>query len=301
MRFYQPPLIIASPTESTLRSAIAAASRHDIGGTCVAQVTLTDRVAESQNLAMAHLPISDLRHVAILLDVDGTIVDFAPTPREVFVSVELRQTLQRLLDGTGGALALVSGRPAKELDLLFAPLLLPVVGGHGAEIRTSATGVLRRAAARPLPPDLRRRLAEIAAIGPGIILEDKDYSLAIHYRLAPDKEAVIRRAVLSICEHAPGAVEVLPGKFVFEVKSAGFDKGTGVRELMSDPPFKGRQPVFVGDDTTDEAAFAVLPEFNGLGASVGRRVEGVAVCFDKPHDVRVWLDQISQGVPAPAQ
>jgi len=256
----------------------------------------------AQHSAMTSLPISDLRQTAILLDVDGTIVDFAPTPREVFVSGELRKTLQRLHEGTSGALALVSGRPAKELDLLFAPLVLPVVGGHGAEIRTTTSGVVRRAAARPLPAELRRRLAEVAAAGPGIILEDKDYSLAIHYRLAPDKEDLIRKAVLAICEeHARGSVEVLPGKFVFEVKSVGFDKGTGVRELMSHAPFKGRQPVFIGDDTTDEAAFAVLPEFNGLGASVGRRIQGVADCFETPHDVRVWLEHIAQGAPAPAQ
>jgi trehalose 6-phosphate phosphatase len=251
---------------------------------------------------MTDLPIPDLRQVAILLDVDGTIVDFAPTPREVFVSGKLRQTLQRLLERTGGALALVSGRPAKELDLLFAPLLLPVVGGHGAEIRTRATGAVRRAGARPLRRELRRRLATLAAAGAGIILEDKDYSLAIHYRLVPEKEAVIRESVLEICEkHAPASVEVLPGKFVFEVKSVGFDKGTGVRELMGHPPFKGRRPVFIGDDTTDEAAFAVIPEFNGFAASVGRRIAGVAECFETPHDVRIWLEQISQAEPAPAQ
>jgi trehalose 6-phosphate phosphatase len=237
----------------------------------------------------------DLDRFAILLDVDGTLVDLAPTPREVFVSGELRLTLKKLFERTGGALALVSGRPLKELDLLFAPLQLPIVGGHGAEIRLTPDGEVDRGRAQPLQDAFKRRLAMIAAVGPGIILEDKDYSLAIHYRLAPDKEQVIRESVLAICEEfAPATVEVLPGKFVFEIKSAGFDKGTAVRHLMTQKPFKGRCPFFVGDDTTDEAAFAVLPEFAGVGASVGRRIAGVAACFETPHDVRAWLAELSQ-------
>jgi trehalose 6-phosphate phosphatase len=243
--------------------------------------------------------LPDPRNTAILLDVDGTILDFAPTPREVFVSVPLRRTLERLLHLTGGALALVSGRPLKELDLLFAPLLLPGAGGHGAEIRLTPEGPIECAAARPLNDDLRRALATIAAAGPGIILEDKEYSLAIHYRLAPDKEAMIRDAVYETCEAlASGLVDVLPGKFVFEIKSAGFDKGTAVRQLMRHAPFKGRHPIFVGDDTTDQAAIAVMPELDGTGISVGRPMEGATGCFETPHDVRAWLQRISQ---APAE
>jgi trehalose 6-phosphate phosphatase len=178
---------------------------------------------------------------------------------------------------------------------LFAPLQLPVVGGHGAEIRPVPTGPVDRFAAKPLSDELRRRLATIAAWGPGIILEDKDYSLAIHYRLAPEKEQAIRDAVLAICEEwAPASAEVLPGKFVFEVKSTGFDKGTAVRQLMTRVPFKARRPIFLGDDTTDEAAFAVIPEFDGLGISVGRKIPGAAACFETPEEVRAWLARISQ-------
>jgi len=237
----------------------------------------------------------DLDRFAILLDVDGTILDLAPTPREVFVSAALRVTLQRLFERAGGALALVSGRPLAELDLLFAPLQLPIAGGHGAEIRLTPDGPVDRGRAAPLQDAFKRRLATIAAAGPGIILEDKEYSLAIHYRLAPEREQVIREAVLAICEEfEPDSVEVLPGKSVFEIKSSGFDKGTAVRHLMTQPPFKGRRPVFVGDDTTDEAAFAVLPDLRGVGASVGRRIAGVDAYFETPHDVRTWLAELAQ-------
>jgi trehalose 6-phosphate phosphatase len=246
-------------------------------------------------------PIPDLRRSAFLLDVDGTLIDFAPTPREVSVPAALRQSLRRLLERTGGAVALVSGRPLKELDLLFAPLELPIIGGHGAEIRPTPTGASHDVPVSPLSERLRRRLATIKGDDPRIILEPKEHSLAIHYRLVPDKEDLIRDAVRIACEElAPDSVEILPGKFVFEIKSTGFDKGTGVRELMRYPPFAGRRPIFIGDDTTDEAAIAVMPELGGIGISVGREVAGAAGCFDTPHEVRTWLERASLAEDVPA-
>jgi trehalose 6-phosphate phosphatase len=243
---------------------------------------------------MNNVPSLDLDRVALLLDVDGTLLDFAPTPREVFVPASLRESLLRLLERTGGALALVSGRPIEELDLLFAPLQLPAAGGHGAEIRLSALGAINCGQAAPLDKEIKRRLATIAAIGPGIILEDKAFSLAIHYRLAPEQESVVRDAVLTIGEEAGPSVEVLPGKYVFEVKSTGFDKGTAVRDLMAHAPFRARQPVFLGDDTTDEAAIGVMPEFDGVGISVGRLMPGAKAWFATPQDVRTWLQDLAR-------
>lgn len=243
----------------------------------------------------------DLREVAILLDVDGTLLDLAATPREVFVPPSLRETLAVLLDKTDGALALVSGRPLSDLDMIFAPLQLPAVGGHGAEIRVAAGGAADRGRAAPLGDDVKRLFASVAAASPGILIEDKGYSVALHYRLAPEMEQYVHNAVIQISERLSDRFELLPGKAVIEIKPGGFDKGTAVRHLMTCHPFAGRRPVFVGDDTTDEAAFAVLPEFSGVGISVGRRIPGVAMCFDAPPDVRMWLEQISQVEEAPAE
>jgi trehalose 6-phosphate phosphatase len=243
---------------------------------------------------MSNVPSVDLDRVALLLDVDGTLLDFAPTPREVFVPATLREALRCLFERTSGALALVSGRPIEELDLLFAPLQLPAAGGHGAEFRLSAVGEIRHGQAARLGKDLKRRLATIAGVAPGIILEDKEFSLAIHYRLAPEQEDTVREAVLAICEEAGPSIEVLPGKYVFEVKSAGFDKGTAVRHLMAHAPFRSRRPVFLGDDTTDEAAIGVMPEFDGVGISVGRVMAGAKGCFDAPQDVRTWLQGLAR-------
>jgi trehalose 6-phosphate phosphatase len=231
-----------------------------------------------------------LSETAILLDIDGTLLDLAPTPREVWVPPGLSKTLNRLLVRTSGALALVSGRSLNDIDLIFAPEQFPGVGGHGAEMRVSADGDPVGTHAPPMDRELKRRLAAIAKLSPGILLEDKGYSLALHYRLAPHAEKAIYEAVSLIRADLPNApIEVLPGKCVCEIKHAGFTKATGVLELMTHEPFKGRRPIFIGDDVTDESVFAIMPDLKGLAFSVGRRAQGVAGHFDEPNDVRAWL------------
>lgn len=233
---------------------------------------------------------------AILLDIDGTLLDLAPTPREVWVPPGLSSTLIRLREMTSGALALVSGRSLNDIDLIFAPDQFPAVGGHGAEMRISIGSKALATHAPPMDEELKRRLAAIAKLSPGILVEDKGYSLALHYRLAPQAEQAIYAAVSKVSEelsHVP--IEVLPGKCVCEIKPSGFDKATGVRELMTHEPFRGRRPVFIGDDVTDELVFAIMPELGGFAFSVGRRAQGVAGHFDQPRDVRAWLARLVDG------
>ena len=236
--------------------------------------------------------IPDLRASALLLDVDGTIVDIAPTPDAVRVPASLRRALSRLLERTGGAVALVSGRPVADLERLFAPLRLTLVGGHGAEMRLRNGAVMEKRDEAGLEPRLRSALRAIA--GSGVVVEDKGFSIALHYRQAPEREGLVREAIDEVVAQPWEApLEVLPGKAVIEIKHAGFSKATGVRELMTHAPFTGRRPVFVGDDTTDETVFAIMPELDGVAFSVGRRVAGVAGCFDEPADVRAWLEQLA--------
>jgi trehalose 6-phosphate phosphatase len=239
---------------------------------------------------------------ALLLDIDGTLLDLAPTPREVWVPPDLAETLPRLLARTSGALALVSGRSVNDIDLIFAPLQFPAVGGHGAELRLSPERESVSSRAPPMDKELKRRLAAIAKLSPGILLEDKGYSLALHYRLAPHAEKAIYDAVSAIRADLPNAsIEVLPGKSVCEIKPSGFTKATGVLELMHHAPFKGRRPVFIGDDVTDETVFAIMPDLNGLAFSVGRRARGVAGHFDEPRDVRAWLAHLLDDESAAAE
>src|SRR5690606_17266902 len=124
----------------------------------------------------------------------------APKPHDVYVSPELRRMLARLSDRLGGALALISGRALADIDCLFEPLRLAAVGGHGAEIRISSDGALQRLKSAELDPALKRRFIEIGELDPGIIIEDKGYSLAIHYRLAPQLGGAVIKSVAAICD-----------------------------------------------------------------------------------------------------
>ena len=249
-----------------------------------------DDEATPDSVPVPRALVPHLNETALLLDIDGTLLDLAPTPREVWVPPGLAKTLEGLLERTSGALALVSGRSLNDIDLIFAPEAFPAVGGHGAEMRLSTDSEAVATHAPPMDKELKRRLAAIAKLSPGILLEDKGYSLALHYRLAPHAEKAIYEAVSLIRADLPNApIEVLPGKSVCEIKHSGFNKASGVRELMLHEPFKGRRPIFIGDDVTDETVFAIMPELRGLAFSVGRRAQGVAGLFDEPSDVRQWL------------
>jgi trehalose 6-phosphate phosphatase len=267
----------------------------------LAEMPLQEELSSEEAADAVPVPRSLLPHLsqsAILLDIDGTLLDLAPTPREVFVPAGLEKTLNGLLERTSGALALVSGRSLNDIDLIFAPNQYPAVGGHGAEMRLSTDSEAVATHAPPMDKELKLRLAAIARLSPGILLEDKGYSLALHYRLAPHAEKAIYEAVSLIRADLPNApIEVLPGKCVCEIKHSGFNKATGVHELMTHEPFRGRRPIFIGDDVTDESVFAIMPDFGGLAFSVGRRARGVAGHFDEPRDVREWLARLLDNIP----
>lgn len=236
-----------------------------------------------------------LEECAFLLDIDGTLLELAPTPSEVEVPAGLERVLSTLHARTDGALALVSGRALEDIDQIFAPMRLPIVGGHGAEMRLSVDTEAVAVHAPPMDKDLKRRFAAIADLSPGILLEDKGYSLALHYRLAPTFEHVIYEAVSAIRADLPEApVDVLPGKAVCEIKHSGFTKATGVIELMKHQPFAGRRPIFLGDDVTDESVFAIMPGMKGLAFSVGRKARGVDGHFESPREVRAWLANLAR-------
>src|SRR5437016_12269036 len=263
---------------------------EDLAEMPVAEDLVPEENEAPEAVPVPHLLAPSLNEIAILLDIDGTLLELVPTPREVWVPPGLSKTLNRLLARTSGALALVSGRSLNDIDLIFAPEQFPAVGGHGAEMRLSQDSEAVATHAPPMDKELKRRLAAIAKLSPGILLEDKGYSLALHYRLAPHAEKAIYAAVSLIRADLPNApIEVMPGKCVCEIKHSGFTQASGVLELMAHEPFKGRRPVFIGDDVTDETVFAIMPDLRGMAFSVGRRAKGVVSHFDEPRDVREFL------------
>ena len=256
------------------------------------QDAVQQRVRIADETTPSHDELPSFAHCAILLDIDGTLLDLAPTPHEVVVPAGLGPMLTALQQRAGGALALVSGRSLADIDRIFAPTRFAAVGGHGAEMRVSAEIDVVAVQAPPMNAELKARLAAIAQLDPRILLEDKGYSLALHFRQVPHIERAIYQAVSAIRADLPSvSFEVLPGKAVCEIKPAGVTKASGVRELLRHPPFCGRRPMFIGDDVTDESVFAIMPDLRGVAYSVGRHAAGVNGVFAAPRDVRRWLAQ----------
>lgn len=213
---------------------------------------------------------------ALFLDIDGTLIDLAETPQGVVVPPGLIDTLSGLSERLGGALGLVTGRAISFADQLFAPLALPIAGLHGAERRRSK-GELER-----LPEDagfltLKRSLARVTADWDGIIIEDKGAAVAAHYRQAPQWQGSLEAMMQSALEEAGPDYTLQRGKMVIEIRPARASKGEAIRAFLEEEPFRGRKPITIGDDLTDEAMFKVANELGGLSIRIGEPQETAAV------------------------
>jgi trehalose 6-phosphate phosphatase len=226
---------------------------------------------------------------ALFLDVDGCLLDFADAPDAVTVPATLHATLQRLSQRLHGALALVSGRALRRIDELFAPLRLPAAGLHGLERRSTV--------ARLSPPPVPSALAaihdearQVAAAWPGTLVEDKGSALGLHWRAEPRAAAALRAFAEAALPRLPG-YRLQHGDHVVELRPSSGDKGEAILALLEEAPFRGRKPVFVGDDLTDESGFAVINAHGGLSVLVGQREPSAAhYALRDPAAVRAWLD-----------
>ncbi|HEU4459492.1 MAG TPA: trehalose-phosphatase [Methylibium sp.] len=227
------------------------------------------------------------REAALFLDFDGTLVAIAPRPDAVVVEPWLLPTLERLRHALGGAVALVSGRRLVELDRFLAPLQLPAAGIHGIEWR-DALGALHRQPLE-LPRTVKLRAQRLAGLHPGLRVEDKQAALALHWRQAPQLGGLCLRSLKSAVRPYPDWM-VLLGKCVAEVKPAGIDKASALRELRAGEPFARRLPIFVGDDATDEDGFAAAQACGGFGVKVGAGASCARFRLDNPQAVRRWLE-----------
>lgn len=231
---------------------------------------------------------------ALLLDVDGTLLDLATHPELVHVPTSLRESLERAFTLTSGAIALVSGRSIDDLDSLFAPLVLPAAGVHGAEIRDASGRLFLAQPVVARLDDARRILLEHVKEWPGCFVEDKRYALAVHYRNAPEHAGRIGAVVRSLAIDLGTDFTALPGKFVYEVKSSQFTKSTAIATLLEHATFRGKQPIFLGDDVTDESGFALVNERGGVSVRIGSSVETVAqYVVSDAQSVRGWLKHLT--------
>ena len=241
---------------------------------------------------MSSSPPPASTHLALFLDIDGTLVDFTSTPSETASDPEINALLASLAKQLDGAVALVSGRAIRTIDALFAPLRLPASGLHGVE-RRDARGNLHGADDRdPGLDGLRLEAAALASRYPGTLIEDKGRSIGIHYRLAPEWAGAVRAAALALAAPLAGAYEVQEGAMLVEIKPRGVSKGTAIDAFLAETPFAGRQPVFIGDDLTDQHGFDAVERHGGYSIGVGPLVAGT-YHLDDVAAVRRWLGEMT--------
>lgn len=247
-------------------------------------------------MAPLHPPAVAAANTALLLDFDGTLVDFAATPDAVRVDPALRRLLLRLQARLDGALAIISGRSIDSLDALLAPLRLPLAGLHGME-RRAADGQ------RHAPPACgdwlgiaRDALRQHAARLPGLLLEEKSHGLALHWRRAPQHAEDARRAALQLQRSLRPAPLLVEGHAVIELREPGPGKDAALDAFLAEPPFRGRRPVYIGDDVTDLPALQRALQLGGVAIHVGAEAahyrEPLPPAMHRlaePRAVRDWL------------
>lgn len=229
---------------------------------------------------------------ALFLDFDGTLADIAPHPSAVFVHSDLVPLLHNLHLALGGALAIVSGRSVADIDIFLSPLKLPAAGEHGMQWRNSAGDYFELDASTlevALQP-LRDAASLLAKQHDALLLEQKTAGFALHYRMAPVLYNLCWQTLAPLVQHNP-ALTLLRGKYVIEVVPTAIDKGTAIENYLLHPPFAGRTPFFMGDDTTDEAGFAAVQAAGGHGIKVGAGPSIAQHRCPNPNALRAWLAQ----------
>lgn len=229
------------------------------------------------------VPVPDSASVTLLLDFDGTLVELADAPDAVEVSRKLVALVESLSQSLGPRLALVSGRDVATLETWFGGTGAMLVGNHGAELA---------GADLPRPPALASvlpRMRQLEARHPGVLVEEKRFGAALHYRRAPAAEAACRALAEALA--AEHGLQLQHGKSVVELRAVERDKGWAVHSLMARPEMSGTRPVFIGDDLTDETAFAAAEELGGYGILVGKpRQSAARYRLNDVTQVRSWLE-----------
>ncbi len=221
---------------------------------------------------------------ALLLDLDGTLLDFAATPDSVTVPPGLADTLARLRGELDGALAVITGRPVQQIEALL-PGVVPVISGeHGGALRRSPGAALERPNLPGLPPAVLVAAEALALAHPGVLVERKARGVVLHYRAVPEAEQVLHAAVTGLLLPHADSFQLLASNMAWEVRPLGADKGRAVEAVMALPGFAGRLPVFIGDDVTDEDGMAAARRLGGAGLFV-------PAAFGSPGVVRAWLEQ----------
>jgi len=238
---------------------------------------------------LATPPVEDLATLSLFLDLDGTMLELIDRPDQVIADAALQALLMRLAERLDGRLAIVSGRSIAQIDVILGPVAqrLALSGSHGSEHRW------RGVTAHPVRPAVldtaHDRFRDFADAHPGVLVENKSFGVALHYRMAPTVSTEAQALAAALAEQHD--LHFQPGKMMAELRLPGGDKGKAIHMLMTRAPMAGTKPWFVGDDATDEPGFVAARALGGAGVLVGtRRPTAALYALPDPAAVRVWLE-----------
>ena len=222
----------------------------------------------------------------LAFDFDGTLAPIVARPDDARVPLAVARRLDRLAAML--PLAIITGRRVEDVRarLAFEPRY--IIGSHGAEDPSAACD-LESSVFDPLRERLAARAAELGACG--VTVEDKQHSIALHYRLARDRERA-HGLISALVEKLEPGLSAFGGKLVVNVVAANApDKARAVAALVE--RCEVRSAVFVGDDLNDEPVFA-RPEPTWLTVKVGRDYPASAAkfCIEGPGEVAAMLDRM---------
>lgn len=223
---------------------------------------------------------------ALFLDLDGTLLDVAASPDSVFVPKHLVETLAALRTRLSGAMAILSGRSLRTIDRLLHPLLVAAGGEHGAVLRLPSGDIAEAGPETVVPAHWREIIHAQSENWPGVLVEEKSHGVAVHYR-ANLGAAIPVMALLESFIEVDAAFQVLPALLARELRHRSINKGNALASLMAADPFRGRRPLFIGDDVTDEDAISMAHQLDGIGLRVPEAFDG------EPARVRAWLTDLA--------
>lgn len=229
---------------------------------------------------------------AFFLDLDGTLVEIVQGPAAVHVASDLPALIADLYAAAAGALALISGRPIADIDRLLRMPQLPLAGQHGAERRDAYGRIHVHPVDNRALSLLRSQIQAWCAAHPGLVIEDKGLSLALHYRGSPGLEQALNHLASEAIRNMNGEFQIQHGKMVIEIKPSGRDKGRAIEEFLGEAPFAGRLPVFIGDDITDEHGFVVVNARGGVSIKVGDGATAAHLRLQSVAAVHRWLRSV---------
>ena len=249
-----------------------------------------DAASPAEQLPRPPTQARDRRRWAWFLDVDGTLLEIERHPDHVSADAALLDLLERLDDRYGGAVALISGRSLAQLERIFGPLRVAAAASHGLEMRLAGGDVTLLA--DPVPESIAEEIAALTEAHPGLHMEKKSFSIGVHFRGRPELAGLVEERLEKIAAEPDNGYRLQHGKMVIELLPGAAGKGEAIRSFMARPPFRGRRPIFVGDDITDEHGFAAVNELDGMSIRVGDS-PGTSARWrlDDVSDLRTWLGE----------